>query len=147
MKAIARPYTEEESRTLKAEFLDIYTKSYGATIISCRHVKVPPSTFHYWTANDPEFKAACEEIKEFTKDKVEYSMIKSAVEKGGADRIFYMKCQMKDRGYTERERDLDEQRNGMRVVVEYKTNQADEDLKARIIAEYEASKLLSKPTE
>ncbi len=147
MKAIAKPYTEEESTTLKQEFLDVYKQTHGATVISCRQMKIDCSTFHYWKENDPEFKKQCEEVKELTKDHMEYSLVRDALKKGGADRIFYMKTQMRDRGYIERKDDPDERREGMKVVVEYKTNQADEDLKARIIAEYEASKLLSKPTE
>ncbi len=143
---MAKPYTDSERDTLKAEFLDLFNKTHGAVYLTCKKMGIPVQTFHQWKCADEKFKLAIEEVRELTKDYLEINLVRDAIKKGGTDRIFYMKCQMKDRGYIERERE--DYKDPMRIVMEYKANEADEDYRARVIAEYEASKQLeNKPDE
>lgn len=141
---MARPYTTEESNTIKKEFLIEFTKRAGAVYLTCSHLGIPSTTYHYWRLHDPEFHKACAEVRESIKDKMEYSLVKDALEHGGSDRMFYMKTQMKDRGYVERVESTG--RDGKDL--EFMLNDSDKDLKERmkasmkaeIIAEYESSK-------
>ena len=134
--AMARPYTEQESSALKKEFLEILTKKAGAVYLTCAEMSIPPTTYHYWRVHDKKFHDDCANIKESIKDRMEYSLVRDALEHGGSDRMFYMKTQMKDRGYIERVESV--------VRDEFKLTDTDLDLKermrAQIIAEYEAAK-------
>lgn len=130
---------------LKNEYLEAYKANGGYAYAAARQVGIAYSTVRRWFEVDPEFEAIKEEIKGAQLDRAEAELFKRA---NTSDRdaclIFYLKTRGKERGYYEKvENDL----SSLRTVLEYKTNEADEDLKARIIAEYEASKLLSKPTE
>lgn len=133
---MARPYTEEESVTLKKEFLELFAKRAGAVYLTCSEIGIPSQTYQYWRLHDAEFHKACAEVKESIKDKMEFSLVRDALEHGGSDRMFYMKTQMKDRGYIERVESV--------VKDEFKLTDTDIDLKermkAQIIAEYEANK-------
>lgn len=147
MKAIATPLQEDERNTLKEEFYKVYRANGGFSYAAAKQIGVRYSTVHRWMKEDPNFDEITEEVKGTMIDIAEAELFQRATKFKDRDAclLFYLKTIGRGRGYVEDK--SQDQRDGMKVVVEYKTNQADEDLKARIIAEYEASKLLEKPTE
>lgn len=138
---MARPYTIEESNTLKKEFLLAYEKNGGFTHSAAKTIGVPFVTAHYWMNHDPEFKAQCEEVKQLVLDRVEQELIWRSTNMRERDTslIFFLKTKGKERGYIERVENvsttLDE--------LDYRTNQMDADviqkIKSDAIKEYQDS--------
>jgi hypothetical protein len=95
---MARPYTKYESDNLKSEFLKEYEKQLGVIIPACKGIGIHPDTFFNWKKKDADFAKKCHEVKEGVKDLVEHSLIRDAMDKGGVDRIFYMKTQVMLKG-------------------------------------------------
>ena len=100
--------------------------------------------------NDDEFKQKCQEVKELMLDRAELELYNRAttMKERDACLLFFLKTKGKERGYVERVETTGRDGRDLQSIniIEYKTNEADVDLKARIIAEYEASKL-DKPAE
>ena len=145
---MARPLPHVESITLKEEFYKIYRANGGFSYAAAKQVGVPYSTCHYWMNSDPNFKDITEEVKGTMLDMAEKELFQRATKFKDRDAclLFYMKTKGRERGYIERQETTSVGSDPLKLVVEYKTNEADVDLKARIIAEYEASKL-DKPAE
>lgn len=142
MKAIAKPLSPVESLALKQEFYKAYRANGGFSYAAAKQIGVDYTTANYWMRNDPNFKELTDSIKGTMLDFAEAELYQRATKLKDRDAclLFYLKTKGKDRGYTEDK--SAEQRDGMKVVVEYKTNEADVDLRARIIEEHEANKLL-----
>jgi hypothetical protein len=134
----AKPLTPEESRVIKKEFLIKFPKFHCQIHLTCKDVGINVSTYREWRIKDPEFLAATDDAKEEFFDKVEYSLSRDAIKKGGTDRIFYMKTQMRKRGYADTEY-LDPNAD----KANFRANQTDVDMVAEIkaqgAAEYKAS--------
>lgn len=133
---MARPHPPHESNSIKQAFLKILEEELGSVHLTCKIIGIPASTYYYWKDHDKGFRLAAENIKECLWDKMEKSLVQDALTKGGSDRIFYMKTQMRHRGYGEKMEEGDE-------VEPYKPNETDKELLERIksltIAEYKSS--------
>lgn len=146
---MAMAYTKEQSDAIKEDFIKMFDKMGATVYLTCKKIGITTGTYHLWRQNDVEFKRATDEVRETIKDKMEYSLVHDALTKGGTDRIFYMKTQMKDRGYIERVENTG--KDGESLAHSFKMTETDTDLMARmkdqmkreIIEEYEAAKLLT----
>lgn len=107
------------TKTAVLEALEAY---YGIVTDACRKAGVGRTTFYDWLKNDPEFKAAVEDIQETAIDFVEGKLFEKingvTVRKGTSDQgeditydlppsdvaiTFYLKTKAKKRGYVEKQ--------------------------------------------
>ena len=143
---MAKPYTPEESVILKKDFLELFQSCHGAVYLTCRKMGIPTQTYQYWRLQDEEFKLACDEVREITKDHMEVSLVRDAIKKGGIDRIFFMKTQMKDRGYVERVETTGKDGDALHAnlkITETEVSAIDR-IKQQAIEEYKATLLADK---
>ena len=76
--------------------------SMGNVTMACHSVGVGRTTYYLWLKENPLFKEQVDEIEEIVLDWAE-SKLYEQIEKGNiAANIFYLKCQGKDRGWTEK---------------------------------------------
>jgi hypothetical protein len=86
----------------KRIFLAALEKSLGIVSTAAVKCKMHRSVHYIWMAEDPDYKAAVEEIQEHVLDVVESELHKNI--KAGSDTatIFFLKTKGKKRGYIER---------------------------------------------
>lgn len=98
---MARPYTSEERKIKKAEFLEAFEESKGMTTTSCMRVGLTKDTVIAWRKKDKKFDAAITAIQEKNKEWVEGKLM-TLVERGNTAAImFYLKCKC---GYQEKQK-------------------------------------------
>lgn len=89
--------------TNKKTIIEALEQNMGIVSAACQAVDMPRSTFYNWLKDDPEFKAAVDEIQEFAIDHVE-SVLHGQINKGDTTAcIFYLKTKGKKRGYIEKQ--------------------------------------------
>lgn len=99
----------------KKQVIEALSECYGIVTDACRKSDVPRSTFYKWMNEDPEFKAAVDDVSEEALDFVEGQLLKKIqgieVQQGenvfsqppsDTAIIFYLKTKGKKRGYIER---------------------------------------------
>lgn len=87
----------------KKAILSALEESCGIISTACKSIGMPRSTFYNWVNADPEFKAAVEELQDYTLDVVESELHKQ-IKKGDTTAIiFYLKTKGKKRGYIEKQ--------------------------------------------
>lgn len=105
----------------KEDILQALEEKNGIVSIACKSIGLARSTFYKWMTDDPEFKAAVDELQEVALDFVESKLMEKisgvAVKKGETDGgedivydvppsdtaiIFYLKTRGKKRGYIEK---------------------------------------------
>ena len=107
----------------KKVVIEALEKSKGIISSACKAVDMPRSTFYHWYNNDPEFKAAVDDVQEFAIDYVESKLLEkiegiTVAGRGPANDdgeppvyevppsdtaiIFYLKTKGKKRGYVEK---------------------------------------------
>lgn len=105
----------------KEDILKELEKRNGIVSIACKAIGLARSTFYKWLNDDPEFKAAVDDIQEVALDFVESKLMEKIngvqVKKGETEEgedvvydlppsdtaiIFYLKTRGKKRGYIER---------------------------------------------
>lgn len=106
---------------IKKQVLQALEDKHGIITEACKSIGLNRSTFYLWVNNDPEFKAAVDEITETAIDYVEsklFEKITGVEHLTGHDRdgneiiysippsdtaiIFFLKTKAKKRGYVER---------------------------------------------
>lgn len=98
---MARPYTSEERKIKKAEFLEAFEESKGMTTTSCMRVGLTKDTVIAWRKKDKKFDEAITAIQEKNKEWVEGKLM-TLVERGNTAAImFYLKCKC---GYQEKQK-------------------------------------------
>lgn len=111
---------QTEQVDTKKAILEALEDKYGIVTEACRSIGLSRSTYYDWLKNDPEFKAAVEEITDTAIDYVEGKLFEKI---GGVDVqtfnskgeptvysqppsdtaiIFYLKTKAKKRGYIEK---------------------------------------------
>lgn len=94
--------TAESTVKMKAAMLEALKASFGIIARAAEQVGIHRTTHYTWMEDDPEYKAAVAELKEYKKDFIESKLIKLINEGDTAATIFAAKTQLKDRGYIER---------------------------------------------
>jgi len=75
----------------------------GIVTKACALVDIARQTHYRWLSEDPEYKAACEEVGETAIDSVEGKLY-DLIDKGDTTAtIFYLKTKGKKRGYIEKQ--------------------------------------------
>lgn len=86
----------------KKKFLEIFKEKLGNISVSCRAYGINRQTFYNWYANDPDFKAAADDVKEVRMDFIENALMQRINAGDTAAIIFAAKTICKDRGYVEK---------------------------------------------
>lgn len=84
-------------------FIDNLHQACGIIAEACRQTGISRQTYYNWYNQDSQFAERVDDEIERQKDIVESAIIKKITEGDTATIIFYAKCKMKDRGYTEKE--------------------------------------------
>ena len=82
--------------------LEALTLSFGVIAHAAKQVGIDRTTHYTWLDDDPGYKAAVADLKEYKKDFIESKLIKLINDGDTAATIFAAKTQLKDRGYVER---------------------------------------------
>jgi hypothetical protein len=91
------------SNNKKEAMLEALEKSLGVVTTAAEMVGINRKSHYDWYNNDPEYKAAVDELKDVALDFAVTALYK-LIEKGDtAATIFYCKTQGKKRGYIERQ--------------------------------------------
>ena len=89
--------------TRKKDLLDALERSLGIVSTACEKAGVSRQTHYNWLKDDPEYKAAVDQIQESVIDFAESHLYKLIKEGNPAANIFYLKTKGKNRGYIERQ--------------------------------------------
>lgn len=90
------------SETHKNALLQALKGSLGIVTAACDEAGVSRATYYRWLADDPQFKAAAEDVAEVALDFAEHALHKQIKDGVPASTIFYLKTKGKARGYVER---------------------------------------------
>lgn len=83
--------------------LDALEKSLGVVTAACKMVGIARQTHYGWMNEDPEYKAAVEELSDVAIDFAESQLHKQIKEGNSTATIFFLKTKGKKRGYVERQ--------------------------------------------
>lgn len=89
--------------TPKKTMLEALERSLGIVSTACEKAGVSRQTHYNWLKDDPEYKAAVDQIQESVIDFAESHLYKLIKEGNPAANIFYLKTKGKSRGYIERQ--------------------------------------------
>ncbi len=89
---MARPYTAEERKQIKEDFLRAYEESMGLQYASARRAGVTVDTVNAWRKKDKKFDAAIKEIDENTADMVVGKLMENIMNGDRASLFFWLKC-------------------------------------------------------
>jgi hypothetical protein len=85
----------------KKKVLSALKTHLGVVTPACEQAGVSRDVFYLWYKNDPEFKAAVDDISEQTIDFVEHQLHKKIAEGSERSILFYMRYKGRKRGYTD----------------------------------------------
>lgn len=85
----------------KKKLLEALERSYGIVTPACAEVGISRKQFYNYYNTDEVFKAAVDELQEFTLDFVENQLIKKIKDGSEKSILFYMKYKARKRGYTD----------------------------------------------
>lgn len=83
--------------------IDALEKTLGVVTKAAKLVGIDRSTHYDWYRNDPEYKAAVDDIGNIALDFVESKLHEMINDKDTTAAIFYLKTKGKGRGYIERQ--------------------------------------------
>lgn len=92
----------KELEDRKGYFLDRFVPLAGIISHICREVGMSRQTYYRWMNDDEEFRNRVGDVEEDLNDYVHGQLIKLIQEGNPAAIIFYHKCKMKHRGFTEK---------------------------------------------
>jgi len=88
----------------KKDVLKALERSLGVVSTACKKANIGRTTFYRWIQDDPEFKAAVDEISEMAVDTVESKLFDLITKQENVTAtIFYLKTKGKSRGYVEKQ--------------------------------------------
>ena len=88
---------------LKKRFLENLEKCYGIITAACRMTNIARCTVYDYLKKDKEFADQVSEIRNRNLDLVEDKLIQKIMKGNIAGIIFYLKCQGKHRGWSEKQ--------------------------------------------
>ena len=89
---MARPYTAEERKALKKDYLQKYEESNGLTYATCQRVGISEETLSNWRQKDKKFDAAIKEIDNRVGDMVVGKLMESIMRGDRSSIYFWLKC-------------------------------------------------------
>lgn len=92
---------KQDSILNKKKLLDALEKHLGIVTPACKEAGLSRETFYKYYREDPEFKAAVDDLNEMTLDFAEGELLKKIKEGSERSILFYMKYKARKRGYTD----------------------------------------------
>ena len=93
---------QQQVQQNKKDLIVALEKSLGIVTTACKAVNLDRTTFYRYYNDDPEFKAAVDDIENIALDFAE-SQLHKQIQKGEvSSTIFYLKTKGKHRGYIEK---------------------------------------------
>ncbi len=89
----------------KRNFLEALVRGRGNITVASRATKIARRNHYHWYDTDLKYKELVDEVKEVSHDYAEYLLV-SQMKDNPTLLIFYMKTQMKHRGYVERQENI-----------------------------------------
>lgn len=86
----------------KTNMIEALEKSLGVVTTAVKQVGIARSTHYDWMNNDPDYKAAVEDIADIALDFAESKLHKQIDKEDTIATIFYLKTKGKKRGYIEK---------------------------------------------
>lgn len=86
----------------KTNMIEALEKSLGVVTTAVKQVGIARSTHYDWMNNDPDYKAAVEDIADIALDFAESKLHKQIEKEDTIATIFYLKTKGKKRGYIEK---------------------------------------------
>lgn len=86
----------------KKALLEALEQSMGVVTTACRALGIDRTAHYRYMANDPEYKAAVEEIENVALDIAESELHKNIIKGDTTAQIFYLKTKGRKRGYIEK---------------------------------------------
>lgn len=90
------------SDNIKKNLLTALEKSLGVVSAACKKAKVSRQTHYEYYNNDPNYRAAVDDLAEVSLDFAESKLLQSISNGSDTATIFYLKTKGKKRGYIER---------------------------------------------
>lgn len=87
----------------KKALLEALEQSLGVVTSACKKVGIGRTTYYDYYRNDPEFRAAVDELSNVALDFAESQLHRQIKDGNTAATIFYLKTKGKQRGYIERQ--------------------------------------------
>jgi len=87
----------------KKAMLEALEKSLGVVTTACRSVGIGRTTHYMWMENDPEYKAAVDDLENVALDYAETKLHSQITKENPTAIIFYLKTKGRKRGYVERQ--------------------------------------------
>lgn len=97
------PTNRNNTQQRKKEMLEALNKSLGVVTTACKNVGIVSSTHYRWLNDDEEYKQAVNDIENTALDFAESHLHKLIQSGNPAATIFYLKTKGKNRGYIERQ--------------------------------------------
>ena len=86
----------------KFQMIKLLEQGLGNVSVACASIGMEISTHYNWMKEDPAYREAVTEIREFCIDYVEGKLFENIKERKETSIIFYLKTQAKHRGYVEK---------------------------------------------
>jgi hypothetical protein len=87
----------------KKAVIEALEKSLGVVTTACKTAGIARVTFYEWYNNDPEFRAAVDDVENIALDFAESQLHKQIKDGEVSSTIFYLKTKGKARGYVEKQ--------------------------------------------
>lgn len=92
---------KKDTEKTKEKLLQALERSLGIVTPACKEVGISRNTFYTYYKEDPDFKAAVDDINEVTLDFAENQLLKKIKEGSERSILFYMKYKARKRGYSD----------------------------------------------
>ena len=89
--------------THKKDMLEALEESLGVVTPACKMVNISRQTHYRWLEEDPEYKAAVQEIENAALDFAETALHQQIREGTPSSTMFYLKTKGKKRGFVEKQ--------------------------------------------
>lgn len=93
--------SKHQPEKYKAALLKALTNSLGIVTPACKEVGISRDRFYSYYNEDPDFKAAVDDIQNIQGDFVESQLFKKIQDGSEKSILFYMRYRGKSRGYTD----------------------------------------------
>jgi hypothetical protein len=103
----------------KKRLLITLEKHLGIVTEACKEADISRTIFYKYCKEDPDFKAAVDDINEITIDFAENALLKKIKEGSERSILFYMRYRARKRGYSD---SIDITSDGEKIVSEIKVN-------------------------
>jgi len=87
----------------KRTMIDALESTFGIVTKACEIAKITRAAHYKWLQEDPDYKAAYDDVREMQLDMCEGELFRKIQEGSTPEILFYLKCRGKKRGYVEKQ--------------------------------------------